>query len=158
MTLHRDTIPTVDEEKNPERKKLVAAMRRLFITHAPSVVTPEAKLVIQTLADEAGVHRTALTHRHIDLKDLFLACAKEGQVADDTRSGREKEVEEKLAAVTTELAETRTELTNWRNAAKDLARTVAALDALYREEKARRLALTQDGVLEDLDRRTWSND
>lgn len=157
MTLHRDTIPTVESESNVERKKIVAAMRRLLITRAPSVVSSDAKLVIQTLADEAGVHRAALSHRHIDLKDLFLACTREqSQEASDTRSDREKELDEELAAVTAELAETKSHLTSWRNAARDLARTVAALDALYRDEKARRLALTQDGLLDDLD--VWRRD
>lgn len=77
MTLHRDTIPQVARENDAERKKIVAAMRRLLITAKPRVVTLEDRLVIETLRREADVTRSALTHRHIDLKDLFLDCAAE---------------------------------------------------------------------------------
>jgi hypothetical protein len=145
MTLHLDTIPTVDQETNAERKKIVAAMRRLLITGAPKVVAPESKLVIGTLATEAGVPRCALSHRHIDLKDLYLGAAKEIQASElDRRSPREKELEEQLREMATKLSETQADLTAWTNAAKDLARIVAALDALYKDERARCEALARD--------------
>jgi len=37
MTLHRDAIPAVADETDAERKKMVAAMRRLLITGKPRV-------------------------------------------------------------------------------------------------------------------------
>lgn len=46
MTLHRDTIPSVAKETDAERKKIVAAMRRLLIAGKPRVVALDDRLVI----------------------------------------------------------------------------------------------------------------
>ncbi|MBB4854241.1 hypothetical protein HNP40_001621 [Mycobacteroides chelonae] len=71
MTHHRDSIPSVAEEIDAERKKNVAAMHRLLITEKPRVVTVTDRLVIDTLRREATVTRPALTHRHVDLKEKY---------------------------------------------------------------------------------------
>jgi len=138
MRLHRDTIPQVSRENDAERKKIVAAMRRLLITAKPRVATLEDRLVIDTLRREADVTRSALTHRHIDLKDLFLDCAAElEQEARDLRNPNELALEEQVAELKRRNQDLQTRATHWEGAARDLARTVAALQMLYDTASAR---------------------
>lgn len=152
MTLHRDTIPQVASESDAERKKIIAAMRRLLITVKPRVVTLEDRLVIETLRREAGVTRSALTHRHIDLKDLFLDCvAEHEQEARDRRSPTEIALEKQVDELKKKNRELQTRATHWEGAARDLARTVAALQMLYSTASARLDAIVADVALEDPD-------
>ncbi|MGV9870818.1 hypothetical protein [Rhodococcus koreensis] len=51
-----------------DRRAITAAMQRLF---AGTPLRSSGKLDIVTLAQEAGVKRNKLTHKHTDLKDLF---------------------------------------------------------------------------------------
>jgi hypothetical protein len=152
MTLHRDTIPQVAGEGNFERKKIIAAMRRLLITAKPRVVSLEDRLVIDTLRREADVTRSALTHRHIDLKDLFLDCAAEHeQAARDLRSPNEVALEEQVDDLKKKNRDLQTRATHWEGAARDLARTVAALQMLYATASARLDAIIADVALENPD-------
>lgn len=151
MTLHRDTIPLVAAENDAERKKIVSAMRRLLITGKPRVVAPEDRLVIDTLRREAGVTRSALTHRHIDLKDLFLDCVVERQQeARDLRPPSEVALEEQVDELKARNRDLQTRATHWEGAARDLARTVAALQMLYTAASARLDAIISDTARENL--------
>jgi AcrR family transcriptional regulator len=151
MTLHRDTIPPVAAENDAERKKIVAAMRRLLITGKPRVVAPENRLVIDTLCREAGVTRSALTHRHIDLKDLFLDCvAERQQETRDLRPANEIALEKQLDELKARNRDLQTRATHWEGAARDLARTVAALQMPYTTASARLDAIISDTALDNL--------
>lgn len=152
MTRHRDTIPQVAHENDAERKKIVAAMRRLLVTAKPRVVTLEDRLVIDTLRREAGVTRSALTHRHIDLKDLFLDCAAEReQEVRDLRTPTEIALGEQVDDLKRNNRDLQTRATHWEGAARDLARTVAALQMLYDTASARLDAIIADIAVEDTD-------
>jgi hypothetical protein len=158
MTLHRDTIPQVASESDAERKKIIAAMRRLLITVKPRVVTLEDRLVIETLRREAGVTRSALTHRHIDLKDLFLDCvAEREQEVRDLRTANEVALDEQVDDLKRKNRDLQTRATHWEAAARDLARTVAALQMLYATASARLDAIIADAALEDPDPTPGSN-
>ncbi|CAN5749873.1 hypothetical protein BH09ACT7_BH09ACT7_26780 [soil metagenome] len=158
MTLHRDTIPQVAHEDDAERKKIIAAMRRLLITAKPRVVSLEDRLVIDTLRREADVTRSALTHRHIDLKDLFLDCAAEcEQAARDLRSPKEVALEDQVDNLKKKNRDLQTRATHWEGAARDLARTVAALQMLYATASARLDAIIADLALKDPDPMPGSN-
>lgn len=148
MTLHRDTIPLVTDETDAERKKIVAAMRRLLITGKPRAAAVNDRLVIDTLRREASVTRSALTHRHIDLKDLFLDCAAEReQHAKDLRNPNEVALEEQVDQLKERNRDLQTRATHWEGAARDLARTVAALQTLYATASARLDAIIADAAL-----------
>lgn len=56
-----------DEE---ERQAILPAMQRLF---AGTPLQSSGNLDIVALADEAGLKRNKLTHKHPDLKDQFYA-------------------------------------------------------------------------------------
>lgn len=151
MTLHRDTIPLVADESDAERKKIVAAMRRLLITEKPRVVALDDRLVIDTLRREAGVTRSALTHRHIGLKDLFLDCvAERQQEARDLRTPNEVALQEQVDDLKKKNRDLQTRATHWEGAARDLARTVAALQMLYSTASARLDAFIADVAREGL--------
>lgn len=150
MTLHRDTIPQVGSESDAERKMIIAAMRRLLITAKPRVVTLDDRLVINTLRREADVTRSALTHRHIDLKDLFLDCAAElEREARDRRNPNEVALEGQVAELKRRNQDLQTRASHWEGAARDLARTVAALQVLYDTASARLDAVIADIAVED---------
>src|SRR5258708_292633 len=53
-----------------ERKAITEAMQRLL---AGKPLRSSGRLDIVTLAEEAGLKRNKLTHKHTDLKDLFNA-------------------------------------------------------------------------------------
>lgn len=152
MTLHRDTIPLVADETDAERKKIVAAMRRLILTGRPRVVAPGDRLVIDTFRREADVTRSALTHRHIDLKDLFLDCVaerdKEGR---DLRTPNEIALEQQVDELRKKSRDLQTRATHWEGAARDLARAVAAVQMLYATASARLDAIIADVALENLE-------
>jgi hypothetical protein len=56
-----------------ERRAITAAMQRLF---AGTPLRSSGKLDILALAQEAGLKRNKLTHKHTDLKELFYAPRK----------------------------------------------------------------------------------
>ncbi|MCZ0730929.1 hypothetical protein [Mycolicibacterium iranicum] len=132
MMLHRETIPLAADEKDAERKKIVAAMQRLFVIEEPEVVTVDERLVIDSLRREAGVTRSALTHRHVDLKDLFLSCVAERErLASNSRSPIEVQLQKQLDDLMEDNRDLHERAIHWESAARDLARTVAALQKLY---------------------------
>lgn len=53
-----------------DRRAITAAMQRLF---AGTPLRSSGRLDIVSLAQEAGIKRNKLTHKHTDLKDLFYA-------------------------------------------------------------------------------------
>ncbi|MEU4814911.1 hypothetical protein AB0G03_04590 [Micromonospora aurantiaca] len=66
------TVFPLDNETDPVRQKILAAMNRLLVG------TPQrsnGRLNVSQLVIEAGVKRWNLTHQHTDLKDLFQAEA-----------------------------------------------------------------------------------
>lgn len=97
MTRHRDMNPQVAHENDAERKKIIAAMRRLLITAKPRAVTLEGQV-------------EGLKKKNRDLQ----TCT-----------------------------------THWEGAARDLARTVAALQMLYDTASARLDAIIADVALDD---------
>ncbi|MFD7627545.1 hypothetical protein ACFV7Q_16150 [Streptomyces sp. NPDC059851] len=58
----------LDEETDPVRRDILAAMNRLF---AGTPARSAGRLNVSQLAAEAGLKRWHLTHQHPDLKDLF---------------------------------------------------------------------------------------
>ncbi|WP_433206677.1 hypothetical protein ACQP1G_20495 [Nocardia sp. CA-107356] len=70
--------PTAATEKDPIRKKLLAAMDRLL---AGKPLRSTGRLSVSQLAVEAGLERWRLTHQHTDLKELFQARVKAVQAA-----------------------------------------------------------------------------
>ncbi|MER0445686.1 hypothetical protein ABR738_14145 [Streptomyces sp. Edi4] len=60
-----------DQETDPVRRALIAAMNRLF---AGTPQRSSGRLNVSQLAIEADVKRWHLTHQHPDLKDLFQAA------------------------------------------------------------------------------------
>lgn len=157
MTLHHDAIPLVEGESDAERKKIVAAMHRLLITENPRVVALDDRLVIDALRREADVTRSALTHRHIDLKDLFVNCvAERNQEVRELRTPNEVALEQQAADLKKKNRDLQTRATHWEGAARDLARTVAALQMLYATASARLDAIIADAALDDLERERGS--
>jgi hypothetical protein len=98
--------------------------RRLLITSKPRVIALEDRLVIDTLRREADVTRSALTHRHIDLKDLFLGCvAEREQELRDLRTPNEMGLEEQVDDLKKKNRDLQTRATHWEGAARDSSDT-----------------------------------
>src|SRR5699024_11572372 len=55
-------------DHDPERRAIREAMTRLLEAHP---IRSDGKLTVKSLADEAGVKRWILTHRHQDLQAEF---------------------------------------------------------------------------------------
>jgi AcrR family transcriptional regulator len=70
--------PTAATEKDPVRKKILAAMDRLL---DGKPLRSTGRLSVSQLAAEAGLGRWHLTHQHTDLKELFQARVKDAQTA-----------------------------------------------------------------------------
>jgi len=66
----------IDQETDPTRQAIVAAMNRL-LTGTPQ--RSSGRLSVSQLAVEAGIKRWQLTHQHTDLKDLFQREVAEDQ-------------------------------------------------------------------------------
>lgn len=67
------TTPGQDGAESGEIRAITEAMIRLLIG-VP--LRSDGKLTIKSLADEAGLRRNKLTHKHTGLKDLFYALVK----------------------------------------------------------------------------------
>ncbi len=59
-------------EKDPVRRKILAAMDRLL---DGTPLRSTGRMSVSQLAVEAGVERWHLTHQHVDLKELFQALS-----------------------------------------------------------------------------------
>lgn len=68
---------TTTTEKDPIRKKLLAAMDRLL---EGKPLRSTGRLSVSQLAVEAGLERWRLTHQHTDLKEMFQARVKAARV------------------------------------------------------------------------------
>lgn len=117
-------------EHTAERDAIKAAAARLL---AGSPVRSNGALTVVALAEEAGVKRHVLTHRHTDLKDLFYAQVRaQGQVPDSERRLREE-----LDTTRHRLAEANEHIKTLQNDNDTLARIVNVLateNAQFRDQ------------------------
>jgi predicted nucleic acid-binding Zn-ribbon protein len=103
-----------------EREAITEAMNRLF---AGQPLRSSGNLDIVTLAEEAGLRRNKLTHKHTDLRDVFYAeRARRAGVSD-----REIQLQERISELTRRLADTREERDNFRSASEVFARAINVL-------------------------------
>jgi hypothetical protein len=109
--------PTPDDD---ERTAITAAMQRLF---AGRPLRSSGSLDIVTLAQEAGVRRNKLTHKHTDLKDLFYAERKARDGVPDSEAG----LREEIAALKAANSALREERDLYRAAGETYARAINAL-------------------------------
>lgn len=118
-----------------EREAITAAMQRLL---AGRPLRSSGDLTIVALADEAGLRRNKLTHKHTDFKDLFYAevKARNGIPASETK------LRERITALEARIASLRQERDDYRAAAETFARAVHVLtvenDTLRKELDNRR--------------------
>lgn len=118
-----------------EREAITAAMQRLL---SGRPLRSSGDLTIVALAEEAGLRRNKLTHKHTDLKDLFYAevKARNGIPASETK------LRERITALEARIASLRQERDDYRAAAETFARAVHVLtvenDTLRKELDNRR--------------------
>ena len=106
-----------------EREAITEAMARLF---AGQPIRSRGNLDIVTLAQESGVKRNKLTHKHTDLRDAFYA----ERARRDGVSEREIKLREQASDLARRLNEVRQERDNYRAATEVFAR---AMNVLTRE-------------------------
>jgi uncharacterized coiled-coil DUF342 family protein len=106
-----------DEE---ERQAILAAMQRLL---AGTPLRSSGNLDIVALADEAGVKRNKLTHKHTDLKDQFYAERR----AHDGVTEREAKLHSEIALLKARVDELRDERDHYRTASEVFARAMHVL-------------------------------
>ncbi|MHB8246262.1 MAG: hypothetical protein ACYDGN_13095 [Acidimicrobiales bacterium] len=106
-----------DEE---ERQAVVAAMERLF---AGTPLRSSGNLDIVTLANEAGVKRNKLTHKHTDLKDRFYAECR----ARDGVTKREAKLCSEITLLKARVDELRNDRDHYRTASEVFARAMHVL-------------------------------
>jgi chromosome segregation ATPase len=106
-----------DEE---ERQAILAAMQRLF---AGTPLQSSGNLDIVALADEAGLKRNKLTHKHPDLKDQFYAERR----ARDGVSDREVKLHNEIALLKARIDQLRDERNHYRTASEVFARAIHVL-------------------------------
>lgn len=124
-----------DEE---ERQAVVAAMERLL---AGTPLRSSGNLDIVTLANEAGVKRNKLTHKHIDLKDRFYAECR----ARDGVTEREAKLCSQITLLKARVDELRNERDHYRTASEVFARAMHVL------------TVENDNFRKDLDKSKTSN-
>ncbi|WP_239396374.1 hypothetical protein [Frankia sp. CiP3] len=103
-----------------ERAAIKAAMERLF---AGRPLRSSGSLDIVTLAEEAGVKRNKLTHKHTDLKNLFYAERKARAATPE----RELKLREEIAALKGANSALREERDRYRVASETFARAIHIL-------------------------------
>ncbi len=128
-----------------ERRAILAAMGRLF---AGTPLRSSGSLDIVALAEEAGLKRNKLTHKHTDLKERFYAERR----ARDGVTEREAKLQSELALLRARFEELREERDHHRSANEVFARALHVLtvenDSLRKElgkaqaSKIRPLCLT----------------
>ena len=103
-----------------ERDAITAAMERLL---AGTPLRSSGNLDIISLAEEAGLKRNKLTHKHTDLKDRFYAerRAREGM------TDREAKLHNEITQLKACIDELREERDNYRTANEVFARALHAL-------------------------------
>ncbi|EWM19200.1 hypothetical protein [Kutzneria sp. 744] len=103
-----------------ERQAIAAAISRLL---AGTPLRSSGALDIVTLAEEAGVKRNKLTHKHTDLKDLFYAERK----ARDGVPDSEITLREEIATLKEKIKNLREERDEYRIASETFARAMHVL-------------------------------
>jgi chromosome segregation ATPase len=103
-----------------ERQAITAAIERLL---AGKPLRSSGALDIVTLAEEAGLKRNKLTHKHTDLKDLFYAERK----ARDGIPDNEIKVRDEIAVLKEEITKLRAERDDYRIASETFARAMNVL-------------------------------
>ncbi len=103
-----------------ERQAITAAIERLL---AGKPLQSSGALDIVTLAEEAGVKRNKLTHKHADLKDLFYAERK----ARDGVAESEITLREEIATLKEKIKNLREERDEYRIASETFARAMNVL-------------------------------
>ncbi len=109
------------ERHQQEREAIQAASERL-LAGTPLRAKP-GDLSVIALAREAEVARTALTHRHTDLKDLFYAR----KMAQNSVPENEEKLREKIAELEEQNTSLRAERDNWKASAEAFVRTIQVL-------------------------------
>ena len=118
-----------------ERAAIRDAMTRL-LDGAP--IRSDGKLTIKSLADEAGVKRWILTHRHTDLQDEFRTRA--------TTHGREPEPVRVLRA---QLEQARQETTRLRQELRAVKHTCSLLERHIAVDALERLRRDPESATRD---------
>lgn len=127
-----------------ERDAITEAMRRLI---AGTPVRSPGNLDIVTLAQEAGLKRNKLTHKHTDLRDAFYAeRARRAGVSE-----REIKLQEQITELTRRINELRDERDNYRAASEVFARAMNVL-TIENDNLRTRLAKAQAGVVSPIRR------
>ncbi|MFE1091625.1 hypothetical protein ACFW5K_30595 [Streptomyces albidoflavus] len=121
-----------------EIRAITDAMIRLF---AGVPLRSDGQLTIKSLAEEAGLRRNKLTHKHTGLKDLFYALVKAQQSPPRPFTDTEREVSEKRK---NDLARVRAERDGLRTKIQQMARIVHVLEV---ENHQLREAAGTDGVV-----------
>jgi len=103
-----------------ERDAIQAAIRRL-LNGTP--IRSSGHLTIIALAQEAGLRRNKLTHKHLDLRDQFRA-----EVArHDGVSQREIELRDEIAQLTARMVNIKQERDDYRTTSEIFARSMHVL-------------------------------
>ena len=103
-----------------ERQAITAAIERLL---AGKPLRSSGALDIVTLAEEAGLKRNKLTHKHTDLKDLFYAERK----ARDGIPDNEITLRDEIATLKETIKNLREERDDYRIASETFARAMHVL-------------------------------
>jgi chromosome segregation ATPase len=118
-----------------ERKAITEAMQRLL---AGKPLRSSGRLDIVTLAEEAGLKRNKLTHKHTDLKDLLNA---ERRARDDVPDS-DLRLRDEITALTKKIKALKEERDQYRTASETFARAINVLtienDNLRRDIEKRR--------------------
>ena len=118
-----------------ERTAITAAMQRLL---AGRPLRSSGDLTVVALAEEAGLRRNKLTHKHTDLRDLFYAEVK----ARNGIPASEIKLREQITALKARIESLRRERDDYRAATEAFARAINALtvenDTLRKELDKRR--------------------
>ena len=122
-----------------ERDAITEAMRRLF---AGTPLRSSGNLDIITLAEEAGLKRNKLTHKHTDQRDAFYAeRARRAGVSE-----REIKLQEQITELTRRVNDLRAERDNYRTTSEVFARAMNVL-TIENDNLRAQLAKAQTSVV-----------
>ncbi|WHM36279.1 hypothetical protein [Streptomyces sp. BPTC-684] len=121
-----------------EIRAITDAMVRLFVG-AP--LRSDGQLTVKSLAEEAGLRRNKLTHKHTGLKDLFYALAKAQQAPPQPFTDKEREASDKQKK---DLTRVRAERDSLRAKTQQMARVIHVLEV---ENHQLRQSAGTDGVV-----------
>ena len=139
-----ETAGTSRTEDRAEVRAITEAMVRLL---AGVPLRSDGMLTIKSLAEEAGLRRNKLTHKHTGLKDLFYALVRSQdhrpKIADGLQAGNDR-LRQKLAGL-------RAEHTRLKDQVVILARVIHVLEVENAQLRAQRQT---DDVVRPLQRKT----